>query len=339
MGHEGWAAVELGAAALGDRRRTQRLMQMASAFAARPAASIPAACGSAAATKAAYRFFDDDAVAADAIVAAHVRATALRAEREPLVLAVQAATLIDLSAPPALEGAGPLAHPQQHGLLIHSVLATSDAGVPLGLLHQQRWARDPDEVGRRRTRRQRTTAEKESQRWLDALAATHAALPPGTPVLGVADREADLHDLFALPRPAESEVLIRATHNRRVDHEARYLREAVERSVVCGELTVEIGRRDARPARTATLTLRAVALALLPPHRRPDPGDRPSGAGDSLAGRHPAHPLAAADHHPRRQRGRGGDGGAPLCRPLGDRALPLRAQARLRRRGAATAHD
>lgn len=264
-----WVEREVGSAELGDARRTKRLVELTRAVAATPAASIPAACGSWAATKAAYRFFDDDAVAADAIVAAHVRATAERAGTTgELLLAVQDTTQLDFSAHPTLAGAGPLAGVGQRGLLVHSVLAASDDGVPLGLLHQRRWARDPDEVGVRRTRRQRPTAAKERQRWLDALAATHAALPAGTPVLTVADREADLYDLFALPRPPHSEVLIRAAHNRRVDHEARYLRDALERAPVCGEATVSIGRRDERPPRAATLRLRAVALSLWPPHRR-----------------------------------------------------------------------
>jgi hypothetical protein len=268
MTEHGWIATELGTATLGDRRRTRRLVQLAGAFAARPTGSIPTACGSAAATKAAYRFLDEDAVEADAILAAHVTATVRRADAEPLVLALQDTTQLELSAHPALEGAGPLAGAGQRGLLVHSVLAATDDGVPLGLLHQHRWARDPEDAGSRTTRRQRPTAEKESQRWLDALSATHAALPPETAVLTVADREADLYDLFALPRPAGSELLIRATHNRRVEHDARYLHDAIERAPVNGELVVSIGRRDARPPRPATLTLRTAALSLWPPHRR-----------------------------------------------------------------------
>ncbi len=268
MTEQGWITTELGTAVLGDRRRTQRLVRLADALAARPTAAIPAACGNWAATKAAYRFFDDEAIAADAILAAHVAATVRRADEEPLVLALQDTTQLELSNHPALDGAGPLAGAGQRGLLVHSVLAATDDGVPLGLLHQHRWARDPEDAGSRHTRRAKPTAEKESQRWLDALSATQAALPAGSAVLTVADREADLYDLFALPRPEGGALLIRATHNRRVDHEARYLRAAIERAPVGGELTGAIGRRDARPPRPASLSLRSVALALWPPHRQ-----------------------------------------------------------------------
>jgi hypothetical protein len=57
-----------------------------------------------------------------------------------------------------LAGAGPLAHPARHGLLLHSVLAATPAGEPLGLLDQVVWARDPATTGKRHTRRQRPTA-------------------------------------------------------------------------------------------------------------------------------------------------------------------------------------
>ena len=43
---------------------------------------------------------------------------------------------------PATTGLGPLAHPARRGLLVHSVLAATPTGVPLGLLDQEVWARD-----------------------------------------------------------------------------------------------------------------------------------------------------------------------------------------------------
>jgi hypothetical protein len=261
----GWAAAQLATVQLCDRRLDRRLIQLVDAFAAAPTASIPAACGRAAATKAAYRFFDNEAVEPEAILAAHVEATVARLAGEPRIVAIQDTTQLDLTSHRAAEGVGPLAGRGQTGLVVHSVLAVSTDGVPLGLLHQQRWARDPAAAGSRHLRRQRPTAQKESQRWLDAAAATAAAVPSETAVLTVADREADIYDLFALPRPPQHDLLIRATHNRRVDHEARYLHDAVQAAPVLGALTVTIRRRDDRPARQATLTLRGVALALLPP--------------------------------------------------------------------------
>lgn len=265
-----WAVAEVGSAALGDRRRTRRLAQLVSDLAVRPGDGIPAACATPAATKAAYRFLADEAIAAADILAAHVAATSARLRGAETVLALQDTTTLDFTAHAALVGAGPLAHPARTGLLVHSVLAASAAGVPLGLLHQHVWARDPDAVGQRHARRQRPTAEKESQRWLDAQAATQQALPAGTQIVTVADREADIYDLFAVDRPPTCELLIRATHNRRIAEEAGYVWDAVRGAPVGDVVPVAVGRRADRAPREALLTLRWAAITLLPPRNRPD---------------------------------------------------------------------
>lgn len=265
-----WAVAEVGGAALGDARRTRRVARLVSDLAVRPGDGIPAACATPAATKAAYRFLAEDAIAADAILAAHVAATAARLAGQPLVLALQDTTTLDFTGQGALAGAGPLAHPAQTGLLIHSVLAALPEGVPQGVLHQHRWVRDPETVGLRHRRRQRPTAAKESQRWLDAQAATAAVVPAGTRVVPVADREADIFDLFALPRPPHAELLIRATHNRCIAEEAGYVWAAVRATPVAEVVPVAVGRRADRPPREALLTLRWTPLTLRPPRNRPD---------------------------------------------------------------------
>ena len=50
---ESWAETEFGSADLGDRRRTERLIQMAKQRASRPNASIAESCGDVAGAKAA----------------------------------------------------------------------------------------------------------------------------------------------------------------------------------------------------------------------------------------------------------------------------------------------
>jgi hypothetical protein len=267
-----WALAEVGAARFGDPRRTRRLATLLSDLAVRPSDGLPAACTTPAASKAAYRFLANVAITAEAILGAHIGATTERVAGEQRILALQDTTALDFSAHPALAGAGPLAHPAHTGVFIHSVLAATTEGVPLGLLHQHRWARDPETIGLRHTRRQRPTAAKESQRWLDAQLATRQAVPAAVAVLTVADREADIYDLFALPRPPRTDLLIRATHNRRIDEEARYLWPAVQAAPVGDVVPVAVGRRADRAAREALLTLRWTAVTLLPPRNRADRG-------------------------------------------------------------------
>jgi len=89
-------------------------------------------------------------------------------------------------------------------------------------------------------------------------------------VITIADREADIYDLFALPRREGSHLLIRVSHNRLVEHEAKYLWEAVRQNPVLGEVTIEISRRGNQPSRKATLSIRITILSICPPTNRPD---------------------------------------------------------------------
>lgn len=264
-----WAEHDLRYARLGDARLNRRLIGLVAAVAAQPTASVPQACGSRAATKGAYRFWRSERVTPDAIRAAHDHATVERVRAHPLILVIQDTTELNVTHHPATHGLGLLDNASQRGLKVHSALAVSSDGVPLGFIHQAVWTRNPDEIGKRHRRRQRATTDKESQRWLTALAATQQAVPPDVTVITVADREADSSDLVAAPRRPGDHRLIRATHHRRVTHEARYLWQAIRCSPVCGYVTIPVQRVHDRLPRQATITVRTTPLTILPPrHHR-----------------------------------------------------------------------
>lgn len=266
---QGWVAEELGTVQLGDPRRVKRLMKVVADLAAHPGTSVPEACGTWAATKGAYRLWDSPAVAPTAIRSAHRDATLGRIRVHPLILAIQDTTELSFTAQAAIEGLGPLAGRGRQGMLVHSVLAVSPAGVPLGLLEQETWTRDPEQAGSRHTRRKRTTEEKESGRWLRGQTATLATLSPQTDVLTIADREADIYDFFAAPRRAGAELLVRATHPRRIADseagEAAYVWTTLHANAPAGTVTVQLGRTRTRPERAATLTIRFQSVELQPP--------------------------------------------------------------------------
>lgn len=259
-----WAAEELRHAQLGDQRLNRRLVRIAEDLAAQPAVSVPQASGSWAATKAVYRFWDSAQVTPEAILASHTQSTVARVASQGLALAVQDTTDFDFVHHPATQGLGPLENKYQAGLKVHSALAVSADGVPLGLLHQTIWARDPATVGKRHQRRKRATQDKESQRWLTALAASQRIVPGHVQVVTVADSEADIYDLFALQRRAGSELLIRGTHDRRVD-EIGYVWETLAKSPICGSYPLEVRRKEGQPAHQATLSVRYTALTMQPP--------------------------------------------------------------------------
>src|SRR5437016_5579195 len=112
-----WAEHELRYADLGDARLNKRLSRLVADLASRPESSIPQATVSWAATKAAYRFFDNKRVDADDIRAAHRAATEQRLPDAGPVLALQDTTQLDFSRHPATQGLGYLGDLKHHGLL------------------------------------------------------------------------------------------------------------------------------------------------------------------------------------------------------------------------------
>jgi hypothetical protein len=262
----------LGQAQLGDPRRTRRLVRLTAAVAAQPHASLAQACGDAASTKAAYRFFDGAETSfidrPAAIRTAHSTATKQRIADQGRVLAVQDTTSLDFTGHVATD-LGPLERAGRTGLFVHSTLAVTLTGVPEGLLAQQVWARPAAPPGGRRSRRQRPIAAKESQKWLTALQESRQTLPPGVTLVHIGDREADIYDLFhtaaALPDTA---LLIRAAQDRRVATGLGTLWAQVEAQPVADTRVLSLPRADDRPARQARLSLRWAHVALEPPRHR-----------------------------------------------------------------------
>jgi len=120
-----WASEEFAQANLGDTRLSQRLVALARQLATSPHTSLPQAL-SPAELKAAYRFFDNDLVDTDGVLAPHIAQTLHRMEQIPVVLAIQDTTEFNLThlhagacgmepprpPSPALSLAGSAGHPR-----------------------------------------------------------------------------------------------------------------------------------------------------------------------------------------------------------------------------------
>jgi hypothetical protein len=267
---QAWAAEELRSVDLGDARLNRRVVRIVEALAAQPTASVPQAAGDWAGTKAIYRFWDSAKVSVAAIHAAHRARTVERVVDQRRVLAIQDTTEFDFRHHPQTRGLGPISVPSHPGFKLHSTLAVSLEGVPLGIVDQQTWVRDPAEVGKAKQRRHRPITEKESLRWLTALEATLEAIPATVGVITVADAESDIFELFAHPRRPGAELLLRATHDRRLsdaaeDAQRRYLWETVRASAPVGQVVVEVGRREDTAPRRANLTVRFTTVTIQPP--------------------------------------------------------------------------
>jgi hypothetical protein len=286
---QGWAESELKHVQLGDQRLNRRLVRLVEELAGQPAESVPQAGGTWAATKGAYRFWDCARVTPEDIRLGHQQSTLERLEREGCVLVVQDTTNLDFTQRRKVSGLGVLDHPKQQGIKVHSALTVSAQGVPLGLIHQEVWSRDPQQRGKKQQRHRLETREKESQKWLNALEATEAQLPQGLKVVTIGDRESDIYDLMAAPRRVGSELLLRVGHNRRVDHPAQYLWSALAQSPKLGELNLAVGGRPNQSPRQATLAVKHESLNLQPPAGRRQRSQLPPV---------PAHLILAQEENP-----------------------------------------
>lgn len=266
-----WADEELATLDLGDVRRNARIKKLVTHMADRPGGSIPQTFETHAETMAAYRALGSEATDADAILEAAQAACLDRVRQEPLVLAIQDTTELDFTHHPGTTGMGRLKKADQgaRGCLVHTVLAVSADGEPLGHWWQKLWTRDPESESTRDDWPTRPFDAKESFRWVEGLRAVQATKPTETTVVTIADREADIYEVFAEPRPAGSELLIRGCYDRKLRDEEQRLWAVVESQAVVGEQALLVPRTRGRLPRLATLAIRFATVTLAPPHWRP----------------------------------------------------------------------
>jgi hypothetical protein len=281
-----WLEEEFGGAALHDKRLVDRLRQLGEAFFAAPTANIPQACATGAAAKAAYRFFANDQISMDAILAPHFEATEQRLRAHEVVLVAQDTSSLNYTGHPETSGLGPIntIGDKSIGLLLHDTMAFTPEGTPLGLLNVQCWARDEAEAGKKHLRNGKPIEEKESIKWLKSYRAVSEvqARCPGTQLIVMADREADIHELFAerLTIRKSAELLIRAekSRNRNVadaEEQIQRLWPYMEAIKAAGLVEVAVPLRQDRPQRTARLEVRFAPVTLKPPSRKPGLPDVP----------------------------------------------------------------
>lgn len=210
-----WAEETFGKAELGDPRRTARAVKIAGQLAANPGASIPKLAGSRAQAKAVYRFFNMLAATLKGLCTPHWMHTRAQAAAAPVVLMIQDTTTLNFGEAGRRAGTGPISsNGADHGLHLHSVLAVvpaTDGGEPqvLGLAHHAVYARTP--APPEETQQQRRGRRRESARWIESMEAIASPLAEAaTRWIQVADREADIFEVFARARELRMGCIIRA---------------------------------------------------------------------------------------------------------------------------------
>lgn len=241
----GWAGTEFETIDLGDERRNKRAIRLVESLSAQPMASVPQACGDWADTMAAYRFFDNEAVDWRAILGAHTDCAMTRMAGHEVVLCIQDTTELDFNGQET-SGLGPLSYEAQRGMYAHPTYAVSTSREPLGVLDAWMWGRDhKDKDGKR-------PGVKESLRWLEGYERLAEMAPqlPGTRLVYVADREADIMALMVKAQGSGSPVdwLVRSQHNRALKGGEK-LWAHVSGGQALGELRFTMPSRQGRKAR------------------------------------------------------------------------------------------
>jgi hypothetical protein len=269
---EQWAALEFANVELQDARLNRRCQELAVALGQQPTAYINQACEDWADTKAAYRFFGNTKKVTPAgISAPHQQRTVERMRQHSLVLAVQDTTFFNYTHHPQTEGLGEIGtkKQQQRGFGLHSTLAVTPAGVPLGTLTQQYFTRPIGYPAHTPAELQRLPIEaKESYHWLKAFEQTLALTPAGVEVVTVCDRDADIYEMFVLAEEKRAGLVVRASADRVLaEKEVGKLWAKLLQQPLAGQLTLQITANQQRPARQATVSVRFTQVKFKPPWR------------------------------------------------------------------------
>jgi hypothetical protein len=266
-----WARTELESVEFGDERLNKRAFKILGSFSARPQDSIPQAMQTWGETKGAYRFIDNRKVTPEKLLDPHREASQSRIAQEARVLCVQDTTDLNYTHHPGKDGMGTIGSSENlQGMHVHTTKAFTPEGVPLGIIDQQSWIRPQEDFGKRKSRRDRTIDEKESYKWVHSLKATEAVQKqhPDAVFINVGDREADIYDLFLLASQFEAELLVRASWNRCVDHEEKYLWDHMQAAPVAATVRMSVPIKNTKKSRLARVHLRFAPVTVRPPKSR-----------------------------------------------------------------------
>jgi hypothetical protein len=295
-----WIAEEFSGVALGDKRLVERLKIIVQRMWQSPLASITAACRGFAEVMAASRFFHNEQVSQEQLLAPHREATLLRVTEHRQVLYIQDTTELDFTTKKKLQGVGPLSNLERRGFFAHNELVVSPERLPLGLWHTCIHARQDQEHGKSQQRKQKPIEQKESYRWLEGYgrACELAQLVPQSQVVCCADREADIYEIFALHqsrlaagqtaahwliRSKEDRCLVLPQNQQPQPAQASLkIRQQLAQSPVLGSISFAVPAKEqtkkikggggtrklTRSKRVVTQQIRAIQVTLRPPQRK-----------------------------------------------------------------------
>jgi len=219
----------------------------------------------------AYDLLESNKVSVNAVLSAMGHATATRAVAESFAYVAIDGASITLTDREQTKDFGQIGNQDSvRGLKVINALGLSPQGVPLGIFTQVWWARlrAPARTGSKKERsaqkarfkKQRSTEEKETHHWLQAIEeATARAKETGADLWFLLDREADCHATLMKLTDSNQSFTVRGSWNRlidEVDEESQYLLESLAKKAPRGAYELDVPAGPQRTARRAGMVVR-----------------------------------------------------------------------------------
>lgn len=276
-----WAERTFGGVQLHDMRRTRRAVQAATHLAENPLGSLPAQMHTWKETKALYRLLDEPDVTFAALMQPHMQQTREQANCSPVVLLVQDTTDIDLSHRHKISGVGQIGNERGRGFFVQTVLAVRpQTREVLGCMTQEPFVRIPAPDGEQRSQR-RKRDERETDVWMRQVYAIGTPEPTSMWV-HVGDRGADMFPFFQACQETQTQFLVRAAQNRRVqegEEEITYSLTQARSWPSQASRPFEGRARHGHQGRSTQLQLAFGQITLLPPRHEPRASKQPLTVG------------------------------------------------------------
>lgn len=209
-----------------DARLSRRFQRLVRQLEARLGQSIPLACQDWNNTKAAYRFLSNRRVGEQAILSGHFQATRERVSAVDGPILILHDTTEFVYYGESAQGLGVLNKGFKgraesyaiRGVLMHSSLAVTTEGLPLGLTAIKFWSRSKFKGTNALKRSVNPTRvpieEKESIRWLENLKQSTELLGAAERCVHIGDRESDIYELFCAAEQSGTKFLLRTCVDR-----------------------------------------------------------------------------------------------------------------------------
>ena len=258
---ENFAGIEYG-----DKRINKRVEQVVEDLTNNSQKMLFSATGSRSNAKAAYRLLANDKFTTEKLSESNTKKVVEMLEGESVVLLVQDTTDANYNTHKKTKGLG-YSSEKVLGIKIHTCLAMSGKGIPIGIMAQECFTREKSKNEMSSSEKsKRPIEEKESNRWLETMRETTAQIPKNTTAITICDRESDFYEFFNEAENIGEYFIVRIVNNR-VTESGEKVRQILENTEVAGTVSVNIPRDSRRniPERVTEMDITFAQVDLAKP--------------------------------------------------------------------------